>query len=271
MKKPIPYGPLESPYQHISHRGASGEAPENTLTAFEIAVETHHTDVLEMDVHATKDGEIVVIHDKTVDRTTNGCGAIKNFTLRELKKLDAGYRFCLNDINDFPFRGHGISIPTLNEVFDRFPNMKFNIDIKQFSPSIEERVVSVIREHNREQDILLGSSDYRVAQKLLKIAPNIASFFSRRDVLIFYIYYKTRLLRMYTPRHAAIQTVDRTKYFELITPDFVNAVHNKGLKLHVWTINDENEMGKLLNIGIDGIMTDYPDRLNNVLKKMGLR
>lgn len=259
---------LKEKYTHISHRGASGEAPENTLLAFRIAVEKYNTDVLEMDVHSTNDKVIVVIHDRTLHRTTNGKGNIKDYTYEELEKFDAGYWYKTEGKNEFPYRGKGIKIPTLKEVFEIFPNLKFNIEVKQKNPPIEEDVINLIREAGFKDKVILGSSKISVSKKLKKLAPEIASFCNKWNVIIFYILNKTSLGFLYRPKHQALQPTAKIKPVNIVQPSIVNAVHKKGMLFHVWTINDEKDMEKFVNMGVDGIMTDYPERLNNVLKRL---
>ena len=268
MKNSFPNSTFQTPFTTIAHRGASGITPENTITAFETAIEKFNFDSIELDVHCSKDGEILVIHDETLERTTDGQGLVKEKTLQSLKSLDAGYRFTPEGETSCPYRGKELRIPTLAEVLDRFPNTKLNIELKQRSPSVEERFISVIREQNREKDVIIGSHNYTVSHKLKKIAPEITSFFSRRDVLFFYTCYKTHFLRFHKTRHSSVQITPRHKNKDIITPEFVKAVHEKNLKLHAWTINDEDMMERLIKFGVDGIMTDYPDRLNRVLGKM---
>src|SRR5215208_4358914 len=129
---------------NLAHRGASALAPENTFEAFRLAVEDG-AGGLELDVHMTRDGHIVVIHDATVDRTTNGSGAVSEMTLDELRRLDAGYNFSPDGGPTRPYRGRGIRVPTFGEVLEEFPRVAVNIEIKLGSPGIEESVLRVLR------------------------------------------------------------------------------------------------------------------------------
>lgn len=259
---------LKKGYTHISHRGASGESPENTMEAFKIAVEKHQTEVLEMDVHSSKDGVIVVIHDSTLERTTNGRGKVKEYTYEELKKLDAGYWFKKNENNIYPYRNKSITIPSLIEVINTFPGLKFNIEVKQKNPSIEHTVINIIRELGVTNKVILGSSNISVSRKLKKLAPDIASFCNRWDVILFYVLNKLNLSFLYRPKHQAIQTTANTILINNVQPSMINTAHKKGMLFHVWTINNERDMEKYLNMGVNGVITDYPDKLTNVLKKL---
>ena len=258
---------LKINYTFIAHRGASGEAPENTITSFRIAVEDYGAEVLEMDVHATKDNEIVVIHDDTIDRTVNGRGKVKDYTYEELKKFDAGYRFKNTENENYTCRGKGITIPTLKEVFEQFPNLKYNIEIKQKIPHIEKEVISLIREMNMTDKVIIGSSKVSVSKKIKKLAPDIVSFCNSGNVVLFYFMHILGLGFLYRPRYEAIQTTPYTKVFHIVQSSMIRAAHKKGMLFHVWTINDEKDMEKYIKLGVDGIMTDYPGKLRSVLKK----
>src|SRR5262245_53518696 len=125
------------PTLHISHRGGALLAPENTLFAFRMALERYRTDVLELDVHLTRDGELVVFHDATLERCTNGSGPLSALSFAELRRLDAGYGFT-RDGRTFPFRGQGIQIPSLREVLRTFPTARLNVEVKPDVPGIED-------------------------------------------------------------------------------------------------------------------------------------
>ncbi|MEA2625619.1 MAG: glycerophosphoryl diester phosphodiesterase, partial [Candidatus Binatota bacterium] len=137
----------------FGHRGAAGVAPENTLASFQRALDDG-AEILELDVHATRDGEVVVIHDPTVDRTTDGHGAVRDLTLADLGRLDAGHAF-LRD-GGFPFRGSGIRVPTLAEVIDEFPTVPLNVEIKQREPEIEAVVAALVARRGAMKRVMLA-------------------------------------------------------------------------------------------------------------------
>jgi len=261
------YPTLASGYTHISHRGASGISPENTVAAFDCAVQDAGTDVLELDVHATRDGEVVVIHDAAVDRTCDGSALVRDCTLAELQRFDAGYRFSMDNGRTFPFRGRGVRIPLLRELFERYPDVKFNIDVKQETPPVEALVIRTIRAHNAENRVVVGSAHHTISRRLKRLAPDISSFCSRRDVVRFFFAGRTRLPLPRVP-HQALQLLPRTRWFTVVDTRLVDLAHEQGLYVHVWTINEEHEMERLLKMGVDGIMTDFPGRLTAVLKRL---
>src|SRR5215210_1913668 len=145
----------------FAHRGASARAPENTLEAFRLAVEAG-AGGLELDVRVTRDGEVVVIHDASVDRTTEGSGAVAGMTLAELRSLDAGYRFSPDGGSTYPYRGRGLGIPTLAGVYEEFPTARVNLDIKGPGQEAEEAVLRVIRSAGAEERSLVVSDDHAV-------------------------------------------------------------------------------------------------------------
>jgi len=251
---------------NIAHRGASGLAPENTLVAFKKALELG-ADVLELDVHTTKDGEVVVIHDERVDRTTNGTGAVKELTLTSLKRLDAGYYFTLDGGKTYPYRGQGITIPTLKEVFTEFPDYRINIEIKQLDPPIELKVLELIEEAGMVDKVLVVSRYYEVMKRFRALDGDTATGASESELRDFMVCLKLKVVPFYTPKADAFQVPEWHDKYHIVTQAFLKAAHSKNIKVHVWTVNDEDSMRRLLEIGVDGIITDYPDRLNKVLAR----
>lgn len=250
----------------FAHRGGGGLFPENTLEAFKYSAEMG-VDVLELDIHSTADGKLVVLHDRTVDRTTDGQGKISDLTLEQLKKLDAGYRFTTDAGNTFPFRGKGITIPTLEEILAAFPAMTFNIEPKQQTPSITKPLCAILREKNATGNVIVGSFRQEVLDEFRAECTEVATSASPSEVSQFLAYYKTGIAASYTPPMQALQVPENAGYLNVVSKDFVEAAHKLNLKVHVWTINKPEDMQRLLEMGVDGIMTDYPDRLLNLLNR----
>ncbi len=264
MHKVKPY--LYSPHPlNIAHRGGMGLAPENTIYAFEKAV-SYGSEIFELDVHATGDGEMVVIHDDTVDRTTNGSGRVKDLTLAELKELDAAYHYTSDQGKSFPLRGKGLRIPTLKEVFQAFPARRINIEIKQLCPGFEQKLLALIQEYSMEDKVLIAAEQHSYSQAFRPLAPQLACSASRREVTIFYILLLLRLGFFYDAKIDALQVPEYHGRLHLVTPRFIKEAHKKNFRVHVWTINDEKDMERLLRWGVDGIITDYPNRLKRVLQ-----
>lgn len=248
----------------FAHRGGGGLFPENTLEAFKYSAELG-VDVLELDIHATADGKLVVLHDAVVDRTTGGNGRISEMSLEQLKKLDAGFQFSTDGGKTFPFRGKGINVPTLEEVFAAFPAMTFNIEPKQQTPSITQHLCTLLRRRNVTGRVVVGSFRQEVLDEFRAECPEVATSASPAEVSKFLAMYKTGLGESYTPPMQALQIPENVGYLNIVSKDFVETAHKLNLKVHVWTINDPNEMRKLLEMGVDGIMTDYPGRLLEIL------
>jgi len=251
---------------NLAHRGASARAPENTIEAFRLAVE-EGAGGLELDVHATRDGEIVVIHDATVDRTTDGSGAVAGMTMRELRGLDAGYRFSSDGGLTFPYRDRGITIPTLAEVYEEFPDVPVNADIKEARAGMEEAVLRVIERAGAEARTLVASNDHAVVRRFRSVSGGrIPTAASRREIAAFYLMSRSRLEALGRPAYEALQVPVEHRGIELVTPRFLRAAHSRGVRVDVWTINDPREMRRLLDLGVDVVMTDCPGMLANLLE-----
>ncbi len=248
-----------------AHRGGGGLQPENTLAAFETAASTYGCAFLELDVHSTADGIPVVIHDPTVDRTTDGHGFVRDLTLAELRAFDAACRFV-------PAPGAGAQpvprpcpIPTLEEVLSRFPQCWFSIDLKQQQPACERAVVDVIRRTGSAGRVLLGAEQHGLFRRIRAAGPEIPSFFTRASVAVFWAALQLGVWRWYRPPHHTLQVPERLGPLRVVTPRFVRAAHGLGLPVIVWTVNDEAGMRRLLAVGVDGLMTDRPDLFNQVV------
>ena len=252
---------------NLAHRGASALAPENTMEAFRIAVE-EGAGGLELDVHLTRDGHVVVIHDETVDRTTNGTGAVSEMTIDELRRLDAGHSFSLDGGATRPFRGRGVRVPTLKEILEEFPGVAVNIDLKDGPPGIEAAVLGVLRETKAWRRTLVVSTRRTPVKRFRKISGgHVSTGASRWEIGIFYLLSRLRLERLVSPAYDALQVPLRHRGIPLVTPRFVRAAHARGVRVDVWTINQADEMRRLLDLGVDVIMTDRPGMLAEVLER----
>jgi glycerophosphoryl diester phosphodiesterase len=240
----------------FGHRGAGGLAPENTLPSFALGLALG-ADVLELDVHASRDGVIVVTHDPTLERTTNGSGAVRDQALYELQQLDAGYRFT-RDGRDYPYRDQGVTIPSLDTVLKQFPLAFCNIEIKQSEPPIVAEVIELIRRFDAQHRVLLAAEHDAIMQDIRHLAGDIVTSFSAAEVADFIARVQSSRLDGYAPAGRALQIPPRFGDIELVTPASVAAAHRCGLEVHVWTINQRDEMERLLGLGVDGIMSDLP-------------
>ena len=252
--------------QVLSHRGSRYLWPENTLYAFQHALKLG-TDILEMDIRSTKDSILVILHDPTVNRTTSGTGPVQNFTLSELKRLDAGYHWTPDDGQTFPFRNNGLTIPTLEEVFTTFPDARMNIEIKQKDPDIVDAFRRMIEKYNKTDQVLTASFHSSVVNAFRKRCPDVATSTNATEVIAFYLLHRLYLDALYTPTASAIQIPKKMGSLQIITRSFIETAHKHNMQVHVWTVNDPEDMQRLLDLGVDGLITDYPDRLLSLLDR----
>ncbi len=268
MTQPTPHAFFAgAPPRIAGHRGAAGTAPENTLVSFRRALEEGAT-CLEMDIHATRDGEIVIIHDATVERTTDGAGAVREMGLGALQRLDAGYRFTADGGSTHPFRGQDVRIPTLREFFVEFPHAAATVEIKELPGPAMGVLFDLIEEFDKapqvlvaaEGDAAMGSARAVIRERGLSVATG----FSGGEIRAL----MTALWSGQAPPEIpgrALQIPRRHEGLDLVTPASLAAAHALGVEVHVWTINDPGEMAELLALGVDGIITDFPGRLRGVI------
>lgn len=249
----------------IAHRGGQGLGPENTLAAFQLSIEKG-ANVLEMDVRSTSDGHLIALHDNTVDRTTDGSGPINKMSLIQVKKLDAGYYWSNDAGENFPFRNQGITVPTLPEVFEAVDGTPLIIEIKEDRPSISERLCKEIRYHHRIFSVLVASIHSQVLYSFRSICPDVATAAGPSEAMWFYFLYRVGLTSLYSPAEHALLIPKTFKGRNVISNQFIEAAHRRHLYVAVWTVNSEDDMRQLIAIGVDGILTDFPDRLLKIMK-----
>lgn len=248
----------------IGHRGAAGDAPENTLPSFQRAFAAG-AECVEIDVRGSKDGEVVIIHDAGLGRTTNGRGSVSQKLLSEIKGLDAGYRFSSDGGLSFPCRGQRIEVPTLEEYLSSFATPKAIIEIKQARPAIVERVIETVCRLGKEKSVLLATENdtimRAVRKELQRRELKIASGFSYGEVAAFLEWVAQGKRKPYIPSGQSLQIPCEYNGMTLVTEATVAAAHEVGVEIFVWTVNESAEMERLLRLGVDGIITDYPSRL----------
>lgn len=242
----------------IAHRGGGRLRPEETLSAFAHAAELG-ADVLELDVHTTADGQVVCLHDDTVERTTDGSGSVHALTLAEVRTLDAGYRFSPDGGSTFPYRGQGITIPTLAEVLEAHPSAWVSIEIKQSEPPMVDAVLEVLDATGAASRVVVVSFDDAVVADVRARRPDIVTGMGAAEMA------ELLLLRPgreadYAPATTLAQVPSAS-----VTPEIVERAARYGIRLHAWTVNDRAEMDALLDLGVHGIMTDDPALLAEVL------
>ncbi len=278
---------------NIAHQGGENEAPSNTMYAFKTAMQKG-ADVLELDVHATSDGRLVVLHDATVDRTTNGSGRVDQMTLAQIQALDAANWFVpmkgtthSAQPSEYTLRGiatgavappegftaEDFRIPSLEEVFDAFPGVFINIEIKNTLPDTtpyEHILASQILQNNRSDEVIVVSFLDHALEMFKLWAPNVPTATATVETAAFYATAVDALPGAPNPRYVALQVPIVFQGIRVITKDFIDNAHANGLAVHAWTINTRAEMEMLIDLGIDGLMTDNPTLLQTVLVERGL-
>ncbi|MFC0189765.1 glycerophosphodiester phosphodiesterase [Fictibacillus aquaticus] len=247
---------------NVAHRGASGYAPEHTITSYKMG-EQMHGDYIEIDLQMTKDGQLIAMHDETLDRTTNGTGQVKDHTLAEIKQLDAGSWFNEKYPQMAKPEYAGLKVPTLDEVFKTFgKNANYYIETKspEVYPGMEEALLEKVNKYDIDKETLLVQS----------FSP--ASLIKMHDLdssvkLV-------QLMEYTSPAAINDADINAVKQYamgigpnsDMIDKEYVQKVVNSGLEIHPYTVNEKEEMQKLIDWGVTGMFTNFPDRLNEVLK-----
>jgi glycerophosphoryl diester phosphodiesterase len=249
----------------FAHRGGSLLWPENTLLAFEGALKAGCR-YLETDLHTTRDGEIVVFHDPELERTTNGTGLLKELSLLELKRLDAGYRFTL-DGKTFPHRDRGLTVPTFEELLELDAGARFNVEIKQSDPPMVERLWRLIERRGLHGRLLVAASRDRLVREFRRVSSgSVATSAGTNESRLFWAASRLGLASLVPTPYDALQVPVSAGLLTVIDRRFVRAAHARGLHVHAWTIDEPSEMERVLALGVDGIMSDRPDRLIEVVR-----
>jgi glycerophosphoryl diester phosphodiesterase len=266
LKKPL----------NIAHQGGELLAPSNTMVAFDQAIALG-VDILETDIHMTKDGSLVLIHDNTVDRTTNGSGRVDNYTLAALKKLDAGYKF--QDLQgNYSYRGKGVTIPTLEELFSKYGTTSyFNLEIKDAYPQngpsqIEAKLWDLIQKYHVEKKVVVTSFRQDLIDHFNHLAKGkVLLGAGREEVTVFVLTHKFWFPGFYRPSSSVLQIPTENSGFNLKDRNLIEGAHHLGMQVHYWTIDDKQTMKELIEMGADGIITNRPDILKELLQEMHLR
>ena len=274
---------LERRVLNYAHQGGAREAPSSTLFALRHAVAAG-ADALELDVHASSDGVVMVCHDATVDRTTATSGAIAQLSYDELRTLDNAYWWVPGEVvahdrdaADYVHRGKApgdaaFGIATLRDVLTEFAGVFLNLDIKQTAPTVapyEHLVADLLREFGRSDDVIVASFDDRATDAFSAIAPDVST--SCGTVVTAAVWQAVRDdAPLPATRHHALQVPAAAGGNVIVDARFVTRAHEHGLAVHVWTIDDPAEMERLIDLGVDGVMTDRPSALEAVLQRRGV-
>jgi glycerophosphoryl diester phosphodiesterase len=251
----------------IGHRGAAGIRPENTLLSFETALE-QGARILESDVQITRDGVPILLHDPSVDRTTQGRGEARRIDLAELRRLDAGHAF-RDETGATVFRGRGLRIPTLQEAFEAFPEARFNLEIKTDDPRATAATLDLVQRYDRAERTLLTAGEdgvMGILREALLGHPAVPAVGACLAEIVRAVQGATDG----SPMAEGVMALQIPATFSgrpLVTPELVDYAHARGVSIHVWTINDLREIEALLALGVDGIVTDHPGRMARWLQR----
>lgn len=262
---------LERRVLNYAHQAGAREAPSSTMHAMRAALDAG-AHALELDVHATADGHLVLCHDETVDRTTEGRGRIADLPLARLQELDNAYWWRPGEVVDhetgpWPLRGRGHGIATLREVLEAFPDVYLNLDIKETAPAVpgyEQALADLLREYGRATDIIVASFHDVATERFAAFAPEIGTSAGTGGVAEFFFAVRDGRPPPAT-RHVALQVPATYEDTVVVDEQFVAAAHSVGLAVHVWTVDEPDEMRRLLALDVDGIITDCPSVLAGVL------
>lgn len=243
----------------IAHRGGAKVWPEETLLAMQESVKLG-VDVLEIDVHATKDGVVVCTHDDDVDRTTDGTGPIKEKTFAEVQLLDAGAKFTPDGGKTFPYKGKNIKVAKLEELLRAFPQMQFSIEIKQSIPSIVDAVIGVIEAIGMSEKVVIASFHDEVVKDVRAKRPKLVTSLASSEFI--------RMLQIVRSEDDLAKYVPPAKIFQApigaITVENMAAFNKLGVRVHVWTVDDVEDQKRMWSLGVHGVMSDDPVLLKTV-------
>jgi glycerophosphoryl diester phosphodiesterase len=245
----------------IAHRGASELAPENTKAAIKKALEIG-VDMIEIDVHQTRDGKIILLHDETVNRTTNGKGKVKDLTFDEISKLDAGSWFSEH------FKGE--TVPALEEILNEISGKaRLLIEVKKDSrtyPGIEKNIMDLIQKHNASSWCIIQSFETRVLKNFLELKDKVEMHkLVTGDVPVLPLHVDAKIQTGSIYQYDYVASINL--FYKFLTKRKINRIHNQGQKVFTWTVNGEEDMRRMIKMGVDGIITNRPDVLKKILNE----
>ena len=250
----------------LAHRGASGEYPQSTWLAFHMALE-QGADVLEMDVHISKDKRIIVNHDEDLVRNVGIEDEIKDLTLEQIKQLDAGHEFTLDDGATYPFRGQGITLLSLRELFDYFPGLRYNIEMKANDKELAEELWNVISEYGYQDRVVVATQKSKAMKHFRKVSDGeVKTSATIAELIGASLAWSSGWGWAYKPKFDVAQLP-----YAITTKPYVRVFQKKGVTVDLWTVNKESHIERSIEMGVDGIIGDYPARIYQALEAAGDR
>jgi glycerophosphoryl diester phosphodiesterase len=250
-----------------AHRGGAALRPENTIEAFDNGLALG-ADGLEFDVRLTRDGVVAVHHDDMLERTTSGRGRIGACTADELSRVDAGYWFKPTDAgHDFPYRGIGVCVPLLRDVLARYAAIPLIIELKQNLPELAHRTIDQLREADAIERVALGSFSWRVLRAARAYEPRIATGASREETRLA-LYRSWVGWPLKDEAYREFQVPEKSGPTRIVSRRFIRHAHRAGLPVKVWTVNEADDMRRLIDWGVDALITDRPDLAAGVVQDL---
>ncbi len=255
----------------IGHRGLAARFPENTLVSFAAALQAGAS-MIELDLRLSADGQAVVIHDATVDRTTNGTGLIKSINLKDLQKLDAGYHFS-TDGKTSPFRSCGLTVPTLQQVFEAFPQAHIAVELKDDSTALIAEVYRLVKQFGRFDRTLIQvfSIKSKLGKSLRKLDERLITGHTTSEMVLFGTLSRMRLSALWRRRSLILDVPVKRGRLPVVTGSFVKAAHRRGLIVLAWTVNEAKELERLYKLGVDGVYTDDVAAAHTIIEQLRRR
>ncbi|WP_226647175.1 glycerophosphodiester phosphodiesterase [Microbulbifer variabilis] len=250
----------------LAHRGASGEYPQSTVLAFDKALE-QGADILELDVHLSKDHYVIINHDADLRDNVGVPDKINDLTLGEIKALDAGHEFTLDKGNSYPFRNQGLTLLTLNELFERYPESVFNVEIKPNDKTLSEVLWQIIADYRMEQRVTVASQHSKAMKHFREISRGeVRTSATIGELVEASFAWSSGFGWAFKPQFDAAQLP-----YSITTKPYVRFFQKKGVTVDLWTVNDADHIERSISLGVDGIIGDYPDRIYQALVDAGER
>lgn len=261
---------MDTPFLRIAHRGNSAGYPENTMPAFDSAFSDFNCDMIEFDIHTSRDGIPLAIHDARLERTTNGTGYVGQHFFSDLKDLDAGYNFDPETGGRFPFRGKGIRIPTVEEILTCFPKRSFAIELKEASVSVTHSVMNLVRQAGAMERTIIGSKHDIVARTLREYYPGIRRFCSMRDIFRLWIRFHLGVKGSWDDARVVASLPPRRNLISFDHSAWVDFLHGLGIPVYFWDVENPEAVQKLAALKADGLIVSDPSLLERFRSPGGI-
>lgn len=249
----MPNSPLRNQFELIAYRGGAAERPENTMEAFSHALSLSAHLVIDLDLQFAKDQTVVVIHDDTLDRTTNGSGPVSDYSMTELKQLDAGFHF-LDASGEHAFRGKGVNLPTLEEVFGEYPETRFILDIRKNDSKHIERIIQTVEAANASDRVIVVSELDEVINTSREFRPDWIYGAPTNEV-------RMVVFGSQSPVSPVFMIPESYKGVQVLSAELLRKLHQHGTQAWIWTVDEPDAFLRLKEMGVDGIFTNKPQSM----------